>query len=344
MAKKRTSKRKRRVRFSIILFVLVLATVLSGYFIYDYLHCLLSPLSEEEVSPKLVRIPEGADAGEIAELLEEEGLIRSAWAFRLWAKLKRLDDNLQAGSYALSPSMSTQQIIAVISTGQVHTKGFTIPEGTRLMGIGEILEREGICTALEFERALKDVKLPAGLPAEANESLEGYLFPDTYLVSEETTAEEIVAMMVGRFLELWREELSDAAEDSGMSMHQIVTLASIIEKEALLDEERALVSAVFHNRLERGMRLESCATVLYAVDKTDERITIQDLKVDHPYNTYKYNKLPPGPICSPGLKSLIASVAPADVDYLFFISCGDGSHHFSKSYVEHEQLRLEKER
>jgi UPF0755 protein len=226
----------------------------------------------------------------------------------------------------------------------VNIRHFTVPEGTRLADIGKILARDGICSEEEFREALQKVKLPQELPPEAEKGLEGYLFPDTYLVEEETTAEEVVQMMLSRFVSVWEQEITPFAQDGEMNMHQIVTLASIIEKEALLDEERPLVSAVFHNRLKKGMRLESCATVLYAVGKTDERITIQDLRVDDPYNTYKHSGLPPGPICSPGLASLLAAVQPANVDYLYFISNGDGSHHFSTTFKEHEQVRIEKEK
>jgi UPF0755 protein len=344
MPNRRRTGSRRAGRRLIVILTIFLAIILLCYLAYYLYHYLFAPVDAADTKNQLVQIPAGSDAREISLLLAQKGLVRNAWAFRLWAKWKGWDDKLQAGSYLLSPAMSTPQICAVIASGEVNIKRFTVPEGTRLADIGRILEKDGICSQEEFQQALQKVKLPEELPPEAEKGLEGYLFPDTYLVEEETSAEEVVAMMLSRFVSVWEEEMAPLAQDSKMSMHQIVTLASIIEKEALLDEERPLVSAVFYNRLKKGMRLESCATVLYAVGKTDERITIQDLKVNNPYNTYKHGGLPPGPICSPGLASLLAAVQPADVDYLYFISNGDGTHHFSTTFKEHEQVRIEKEK
>jgi len=344
MPRKNSKRSRGQHRGLTVFFIIFLSTVLLSYLAYYYYNHLFAPVDAADAKNRLVQIASGSDAGGISQLLEQEGLIRSAWAFRLWAKWKGWDEKLQAGSYLLSPAMSTPQIVAILAKGEVNIKRFTVPEGTRLADVGKILAREGICSEEEFREALQKVNLPQELPPEAEKGLEGYLFPDTYLVEEETTAEEVVEMMLSRFVSVWEKEIAPFAQDGEMSMHQIVTLASIIEKEALLDEERPLVSAVFHNRLKKGMRLESCATVLYAVGKTDERITIQDLRVDDPYNTYKHSGLPPGPICSPGLASLLAAVQPANVDYLYFISNGDGTHHFSTTFKEHEQVRIEKEK
>jgi len=333
---------KKRTRKNATIIISLAIVLLVAYLTFRQFNDLLSAVSKEKQTTQLINIPEGADAEQIAQLLADEGLIRSAWGFKIYARFYGLDQKLQAGSYALSPSMSTPQIIKIIAGGEVHTIRFTIPEGMRLTQIGEILESEGVCTAEEFSNALENINPPEGLPPEARGNLEGYLFPDTYEATEGMSAEEIITIMLDRFLEVWNKQVKEKAKNAELSMHLVVTMASIIEKEALLDKERPLVSAVFYNRLHQGMRLESCATVLYAVGKTDERITIQDLQVDNPYNTYKYGGLPPGPICSPGLSSLLSAVSPAEVDYLFFISLGDGSHHFSESFAEHEKFRLEK--
>ena len=221
----------------------------------------------------------------------------------------------------------------------VHHHKVTIREGMTVREIAEQLEQEGFGTAELYEKAIQQTASIADLDSVA-EDLEGYLFPETYLVTRSMTESEIVSAMVKTFRRLWTAERSRRAREIDLSMREVITLASLIEKETGLARERPLVSAVFQNRLRRNVRLACDPTVIYAVKRIKEYdgvISQSDLNLDSPYNTYLYPRLPPGPISNPGMESIDAALYPADVNYLYFVSTNDGSHFFSSNYRNHRQ-------
>jgi UPF0755 protein len=290
---------------------------------------------------RTVVVPPGHTTAEIADLLAEEGLVADRRAFVWYCRFNGLDGKLQAGEYVLKSEVGIPALAATLAAGRVHVVRFTVPEGYDKKKTARVVAAAGVCTADEFLAACERGDPEGRVPSP---DLEGYLFGDTYEVSADATAEDVVAVMLGRFFEVMGPEEIARVEKSGRTLAEVVTLASIVEREALLDEERPIVASVFYNRLARGMRLESCATVIYALGGDVERLTVQDLKVDSPYNTYIHAGLPPGPICSPGRASLEAALQPADTDYLFFVSNGDGSHTFSKTFGGHLDARANKKK
>jgi len=324
---------------SLIALIGAAAVVAAVYGTYRYY---LAQVRRTPATPtvKTVTIPAGYTTAEIAALLAEEGLIAEPRAFVWYCRLNGLDGKLQAGRYELASEEGLPALAATLAAGRVRVVRFTIPEGYTKEKTAAALEAAGVCPGPEFLAACERGDPRGRLPGE---DVEGYLFGDTYEVNADASADEIVAAMVDRFFEVWEAETS-RPEGAGRPRREVVTLASIVEREALLDEERPLVASVFCNRLARGMRLESCATVIYALGGDVERLTIQDLRLDSPYNTYVHGGLPPGPICSPGRASLRAALDPAATDYLFFVSNGDGSHTFSRTLRGHLNARANKEK
>jgi len=215
----------------------------------------------------------------------------------------------------------------------------TIPEGYTVTQIEEILAEKGIVDRTRFREALKseDFSLPYLSPAPRDpRHLEGFLFPATYEFPAGLAEKEIIGLMLQRFDAVLTPELQRRSQAMGLSVREVVTLASLVEREARLDEERPIIAAVFLNRLRRGMRLESCATIQYILGKQKEKLTYRDLQIPSPYNTYLHDGLPPGPIANPGLASIKAVLYPAEVDYLYFVARGDGSHYFSRTLGEHQ--------
>ncbi len=323
---------------SITVLVFAAVAVAGGAAFYKYYEAAIKRKPAEDVT-KTVVVPPGYTTAEIAALLAEEGVIVDESPFVWYCRLNGLDGKLQAGEYVLSSGDGIPAVAATLAAGRVHVVEFTVPEGYDKKKTARVVEAAGISSAEEFLAACRRGDPEGRVPTD---DLEGYLFGDTYEVSGDAGAEDVVAMMVGRFFEVLGPDGRARAEGSGRSLQDVVTLASIVEREAMLDEERPLVASVFSNRLARGMRLESCATVIYALGGDVDRLTIQDLKVDSPYNTYIHAGLPPGPICSPGRASLMAALEPAETDYLFFVSNGDGSHTFSKTLRGHLTARAEK--
>lgn len=284
--------------------------------------------------PQVFLVERGATLGRVAYQLEDRGLIRDARAFRWWARWKGLADKLKAGEYELSASLSANEILSRLSRGHVMTHEMVVPEGMRASEIAARLETLGLASAEAFMAVVNDADFAheLGLPGP---TLEGYLFPETYRLPRELPAREIARTMVEEFQRSWREVAPIAAE-RGMSMQQVVTLASIVEKETAAPEERPLIAAVFLNRLARGMRLETDPAVIYGIPDFDGNLKKKHLlDADNPYNTYRHPGLPPGPIASPGADALWAVVEPAPSDYLYFVSMNDGTHKFSRTYREH---------
>jgi len=288
-------------------------------------------------SERFVEIPPGSSASAIRRRLVDEGVVSDEFAFRaavVWAGRSR---RLQAGEYRFTRPMSAVEVVEAIARGAVYAHPVTFPEGLTIREMGAIYQARGFGKANEFVAAAQQVSLIADLDAEADD-LEGYLFPETYALSRGTAASTLITMMVDRFRSTYAELLSGAEGSSALTVRQVVTLASLVEKETAKAAERTIVAAVYQNRLRRKMALQADPTVVYALVKAgtyDGNIRRRDLAFDSPYNTYKYPGLPPGPIASPGRASLTAALAPADVSYLYFVSRNDGSHVFADTLRQH---------
>ena len=284
------------------------------------------PLEENSATQKVINIPSGTNAKEIVDVLEKNEIIRkNNYTFRILIKIMKLEDQLKYGEYNLSPSMNILQILDKLLKGEVIVYKITIPEGYTSAQIAELLDKKEIAEKESFLKLINDGEKP----------WEGYLFPDTYEVPKRYGSENMLKLLLSRFNHIVDEKLKDKAEEIGFSMEEIIILASIIEKESKFTEERRQVSSVFHNRLKKDIKLQSCATIQYILGKPKEILEESDLKIDSPYNTYLYKGLPPGPICNPGLDSIIAALEPAEEDYLYFVLGENGRHIFSKTYQEH---------
>ncbi len=279
-------------------------------------------------------VPRGAMLGAVARELERAGLIRSALGFRVLARVTGRANGLRAGEYALSPALAADQVLDRLTRGAVMTHRVSLPEGLTMHEVAARFEEAGLVSAEEFVAVASDPTLPVLLGVDGTD-LEGYLFPETYELAKGLAAREIVRLMVEQFQEVWRR-IEPLAAQKALSMRNVVVLASLVEKETGAPEERPLVAAVFHNRLARGMRLETDPSVIYGIPDFDgnlRRVHLED--ESNPYNTYRIAGLPPGPIANPGEASLRAVVEPAESEYLFFVARKDGTHHFSRSYAEH---------
>lgn len=328
---------------NILLIIIVFLVILSLGFVsgWAYLAGQLKPVTDQSVTVnKVITVPSGANSGQIGNLLEAEGLIRSRTAFRFYAKYRGLDNKLQAGAYNINAGLSTPEIIERLAKGETFSLNITIPEGYTLRQIADRLAEKQLVNRTRFLNLTAhgrfDYDFIRGLPEGPNR-LEGYLFPDTYRITNKTTEEQVINMMLARMARELTPEFKEKAAKAGLSVHQAVTLASLVEREVKKDEERPKAAAVFLNRLKKGWKLESCATIQYILGEPKARLFARDLQVDSPYNTYKNTGLPPGPIASPGGPSLRAAVNPADVEYMFFVVSEDGKHIFSRTLEEHNR-------
>jgi UPF0755 protein len=293
----------------------------------------LGPAAETASEVVFVVTP-GATLGRMARDLEAAGLVRSRLAVEALGRLLGVADELRSGEYALSASLSPAEILERIVEGRVRTLEVVIPEGLTAAEIAARLEDAGLADAEAFLAVVRDAELPAALGVEG-ESLEGYLFPETYHLARGLDPREVTRTFVAEFLRAWRSLEADARA-RGFSMRETVTLASIVEKETGAPDERPLIASVFHNRLARRMRLESDPTTIYGIPDFDGNLRRTDLEdAKNPYNTYRIPALPPGPIANPGLAALRAAVQPSSSDYLYFVSRNDGTHVFSRSYADH---------
>jgi UPF0755 protein len=295
----------------------------------------LSP-ADPQGAKVVFTVAPGDSLGAIARNLEREKLVRSARAVEWMGRLRGLGSSLHRGEYSLSAAQSPGEILSHLASGDILDYAVVLPEGFTAAQIGARLASAGLVDEAAFARAVRDPALIASLGIEAD-GLEGYLFPETYLLPKGLSAEEVVRILVQPLLEVWRE-LEPLAARQGLSQHQVVTLASIVEKETGVPEERAMVAAVFRNRLGRRMRLESDPTVIYGIKGFDGNLRRKDLENEsNPYNTYRIAALPPGPIASPGEASLRAVVTPAPSKHLYFVARNDGTHAFSSTLREHSR-------
>jgi UPF0755 protein len=288
---------------------------------------------------QLVQILPGEGTRAIGERLTSAGVVSDALTFRLALRVSGQARRLQAGEYRFDRPMSMLEVIDKIARGDVDLHSITFPEGLRIAEMAAIFEAQGFGPASAFASAAADPTPIRAIDPDAPD-LEGYLFPDTYALPRRVPAGRVIDAMVARFLEVLTPELRAAAAARNLSVRQLVTLASIVEKETGREDERRLVAAVFANRLKRGMGLQSDPTVIYAMQRAGTyggNLRRDDLQMASPYNTYRYPGLPPGPIAAPGKASLEAVANPDEADYVYFVSRNDGSHAFARTLQEHNR-------
>jgi UPF0755 protein len=280
------------------------------------------------------RVERGDSVARVASRLESEGLVRDARAVRGLARWYELGGSLQVGEFAISAAMTPREILDKLASGRVVTYEVVIPEGFTQVMIAERLAQAGLVDPEAFLELAGDPSTAQTLGVEG-QTLEGYLYPDTYRLAKGLSPLAVAGTLVGQFLAVW-QELEPIASAQGKNMREVVTLASIVEKETGVPEERPLIAGVFLNRMKKGMRLETDPTVIYGIENFDGNLRRRHLEdASNVYNTYKIKGLPPGPIASPGHDALQAVLEPADTAYLFFVSRNDGTHVFSETYREH---------
>ncbi|HSR66522.1 MAG TPA: endolytic transglycosylase MltG [Acidobacteriota bacterium] len=288
---------------------------------------------------RLVEIPRGYSLERIASRLEEEQVVSSALLFRLYVRLRASASDLKAGEYLFDRPLSLAQVAEKLRSGDIHYHRAVVREGLDLQEIARDLAAQEWGRRDALLQLLQDPAWIADLDARAQD-LEGYVFPDTYFFPRSATPRQVLKTMVDRTRRIWNEQRQARARSLGMSLREVLTLASLIEEEAARADERRLISSVFHNRLRQNIKLDCDPTVVYAVKRQglyDGIIHLSDLRIDSPYNTYLYPGLPPGPIANAGLASIDAALNPADTDFLFFVARNDGSHVFSRTYRQHQR-------
>ena len=350
--KKRRRKRRsgaRRVVIIAAIVVCVIAVVLGiSYGIGKYFADSLLSDNEQTVDVDMnsdetiaVDIPQGSSTKDIAAILKDNGIISSELSFRLKSRLNGADGTYNYGTFYLTKNMSVEQIISTLQgTAETDTAHrLTIPEGYTAKQIAALVDEKGIATSDEFINEMNngtfEYEFLEGIPKREN-YLEGYLFPDTYFLSGNETAHDIIVMMLNRFEEIYNKSLKGHVESTGYTLDEIVTVASMVESEAKLDEERPIIAGVIYNRLNIDMPLQIDSTVQYALSTRNEVVTESDLEVDSPYNTYKNKGLPAGPICNPGESSLLAALNPEKHNYYYYVlkEQGGSEHYFAETYDE----------
>jgi len=320
--------------------LVLIIPVLVAYGSYALLsRTFFSPVDTANNEVVLFQIAAGSNFKLICKDLETQGLVKHAWSLDIISRLRRVDKQIHAGEYALTKAMSPTDILKVLVSGKVFERRVTVKEGASVWDIGKLVEDAGLVSRAEFNAALVDGDLlrQCGVPEESR-SFEGYLFPETYAFSRPIDARRIILTMMKQGLDNWREDFTQRADQLKMTRHEILTLASIIEKESGQNlNEQPFISAVFHNRLRQGIKLQADPTVIYGIPNFDGNLTKAHLETPTPYNTYTNFGLPPGPISNPGLSAIKAALFPADSLALYFVGNGQGSHIFSESLDEHNQ-------
>ena len=362
MAGKREKKKKKGfggvILLLIIIFVMIYIIASKVYTDYKNYNAVMDRNSQEIIS---VTIPAGSTTTGIAEILYENGIIPDVKKFKLKSRLNGLDGTFQAGDYQFSPSMSTSEIMELLQNGRKAEVSFTIPEGYTVKDTAEKLVEEGIISDPEefyqaceedwdywFLDGITNYGDPSGTVSAKANRLEGFLYPETYRVPVGAAPDEIVDRMLSQFdavfTPLWEEAGgTQGGTVNGLSLHEMVTLASLVERESKAATDRDKIASVIYNRLNIGMKLQIDATVLYALGEWKDRVLYSDLEVDSPYNTYRYEGLPAGPIASSGKASLEAALNPASTNYIYYVLKGDGSgeHNFAEDAATFEQYKQE---
>ncbi len=330
--------KKKNKSWFVILVILVIL-IIGSIFAYTTMTRPVDSNSKEEIQ---VDISEGFGTGDIAAELKDKGLIRNELAFKLVSKLKSYDGKFKAGTYSLKKSMDMTSIAEALISGRENGQTLTIPEGYNIYKIGKVVEDSGIATREEFDAEVENGKFDYDfLPADkvGKERLEGYLYPDTYSYTKSTSAHDIIDMALKNYEKKYKETIKAHVKKSGKSLHEVMTIASIVEKEAVKAKERPVVASVIYNRLDKGMKLQMDSTNQYILKEDKPVLNYEDIEIPSPYNTYIHEGLPPGPICSPSIDAIEAAVNPAKTDYLYFVVSSklDGSMEYSKDYDKFEK-------
>ncbi|MDQ6711557.1 MAG: endolytic transglycosylase MltG [Candidatus Dormibacteraeota bacterium] len=303
-------------------------------------HQLHSPANPGGGTVRIVVAP-GATFHEVADTLHRAGVVDSTLVFDLYARYRHLDRNIQAGAYQLERNKDMVQILQALQTAIPEELFVTIPEGYTIKKTAAMLDKGTLIKGADYIQVAQQGQFTydflGGRPAGS--SLEGFLFPDTYLVPRSTTARQLITLQLDAFKKLWAAGRNDLAAQRKLTPLQVVTIASMIEREALFDEDRPMVASVIYNRLDGGWPLQIDATVLYAKGVWQSTVTLDDLKIPSPYNTYLHTGLPPGPIANPGIKAIDAALKPSQTGYFFYLSDSKGHNHYAKTNDEFNQLK-----
>lgn len=321
---------RRITKIVVMLIVLVVVGLAAGIY---YIPNKLTNTAEVQT----LIIEENETGAEIGDVLYERGLIRSTWAFRVALRVNNVMDKLQAGYYQIPDNISMHDLIGLLQQGKLKTIRITVPEGYTMGEIAILLEKHAIMDSQTFINEAREYAPYMYMygPKKTSYRVEGFLFPSTYEIPVNSTAKEVIDLMAREMNRQLTPEIRAELEKQHMTIFEFVTLASLVEKEAKFDEDRELIAAVFKKRLAIGMPIQSDASIQYILGYPKVHVTIEDTRLQSPYNTYIYAGYPPGPIANPGKKSLDAVLHAPDTDYLYFVADKDGHNHFTKTYEEH---------
>ena len=327
----------KNINWKIIGITIVLLILL----VVGYIYIQIGPYNKNSEKDILVEIPNGATLTKVSSILEENKLIKNKVLFKVVSKFKEDNNGVKAGKYLLSQKYSNSEILDVLISGKTYNDGIkvTIPEGSTYKEVIKYLTNKKIGKAEVYEELINNPKefydKYKFLDEKDITTLEGFLYPDTYYFEKDMSEKDVISAMLKRFSEVYTPELKEKQKKMGLTLQQVINMASIIEKEAVKDVDRPKIAGVFYNRLEIGMPLQSDATIQYIFDERKHIVSYSDLKIDSPYNSYLNKGLPPTPIANPGIKSIEAALEPEDNDYLYFVATVDGGNNYSKTYDEH---------
>ena len=327
----------KNINWKIIGITIVLLILL----LVGYIYIQIGPYNKNSKKDILVEIPNGATLTKVSSILEENKLIKNKVLFKVVSKFKEDNNGVKAGKYLLSQKYSNSEILDILISGKTYNDGIkvTIPEGSTYKEVIKYLTNKKIGKAEVYEELINNPKefydKYKFLDEKDITTLEGFLYPDTYYFEKDMSEKDVISAMLKRFSEVYTPELKEKQKKMGLTLQQVINMASIIEKEAVKDVDRPKIAGVFYNRLEIGMPLQSDATIQYIFDERKHIVSYSDLKIDSPYNSYLNKGLPPTPIANPGIKSIEAALEPEDNDYLYFVATVDGGNNYSKTYDEH---------
>lgn len=328
----------------------VIVVILIGVFIFIQ----VGPYNKSNKNDIKIEIPKGASVNTISDILYENKLIKNKVIFKAVAKLSNKTPNFKAGKYLLNQTYSNNDIVNLLASGKTYQDGIkiTIPEGSTSKEIVDLLIKNKLGNKDAYEELINNpkefYKQFSFLDEKDIISLEGFLYPETYYFDKDSSEKEILGKMLSAFDNEYNDNLKKKQKEMKMTLEEVINLASIVEKEAVLDEDRPIIASVFYNRLKIDMPLQSDATIQYIFEKRKQIVTYKDLEIDSPYNSYKNKGLPPTPISNPGIKSIEAVLNPADTDYLYFVAKMDGGNNYSTNYKDHlkyvEEYRTERDK